>query len=125
MNSWLAILLVVVIILLSPVLIPVALLLQALSEQTKRGVARKFVCLKCGAVLGTESLRLADVAWNEYVSRLLREKPGMRLRLCRTLHAICSQCEQEYHYLEKDKTFVFQEREKQRDVSSGSEDVFL
>jgi hypothetical protein len=94
------------VVLLLPVLIPVAMLLHRKYECVLRRTAEGFVCLSCREVLGVASVRRADDAWVAYMARLRREHPGVLFRLLRLTHAICVHCGQEYTYREKERTFV-------------------
>ena len=99
-------LLVILGVLLLPVLIPCAIISHTIEEKRKRAAAECFVCVKCGGVLGEESLRRSDSVWKREMEELQRENPDTRFRVVRVVHAICVSCEQEYSYYENKKTFV-------------------
>ena len=92
-------------IVLLPVLLPVALVLHARDLRRRRVSVARFVCVGCGQVLGLGALARADTAGAEYVEKLQREHPGYRVRLLREVDAICLQCGTRYHFDEKKRTF--------------------
>jgi hypothetical protein len=71
-----------------------------------RQAAKSFACLKCGATLGVDALKRADRVWAEHMSNLMAGHPGARLRISRTLHAICVGCGTQYTFRESARTFV-------------------
>jgi hypothetical protein len=93
-------------ILLLPVIVPVALLLDAAYRHRVRAAARWFRCTGCGSVLGLESLRLADAAWAEKMRLLQERHPGIKFQIIRNLHAICAVCGRRYRYQDNNRTFV-------------------
>jgi hypothetical protein len=40
----------------------------------------------------------------------MRNNPGVKFRLVRAVHAICPSCGRTYKYVEKERTFVVQQR---------------
>ncbi len=106
MNGIYITLLAVALVLFLPVLLPVALVQHSLYLSRLRALANRFHCTNCERILGLESLRLADAAESDRVAQLRREHPGARLRLNRTLHAICANCGQPYTFLEKENNFI-------------------
>jgi hypothetical protein len=89
-----------------PVIIPVVALLHLAYRKRLRATACVFACLSCGGILGLESIRLADAAWDEHIRELRAKHPSIRFRLVRHLHAICPRCGVRYTFLERERTFV-------------------
>jgi predicted RNA-binding Zn-ribbon protein involved in translation (DUF1610 family) len=97
-------------ILLLPIILPVSLLQSQREKRRMRNLASRFVCLECGEVLGVEAIRLADERWDEIVKAIIsRNEPGTRLRLVRTVDAICPHCGCLYLYRKAERTFVVRE----------------
>jgi len=103
-------LLIAVFVLLLPIALPLALIIiwihHRRSFNALRVSAKATLCTKCGNILGSESLRLADAEWKKHVRTLMAKYPFVRFRIARTLHAICSHCGARYTYFEKTKTFA-------------------
>jgi hypothetical protein len=57
-------------------------------------------------MLDVTSVPLADAEWSRRVAELHREFPGWRLRIFRTVHAICPHCGQTLRYLEREDRLV-------------------
>jgi hypothetical protein len=89
-----------------PVIIPVVALLDRAYRKRLRAAAGVFACLSCGRILGLESIRLADAAWDEHMRDLRAKYPSTRFRLVRHVHAICLGCGVHYAFLEHERTFV-------------------
>jgi len=96
-------------IVLLPAIIPVAIVLNLLQKFRMRKAAKTFKCIKCGRELGIASLHRADHVWSNYVRELTRNDPGVRLRLLRSVHAICLGCNTWYRFHKKDRLFVVEE----------------
>jgi predicted RNA-binding Zn-ribbon protein involved in translation (DUF1610 family) len=92
-------------ILLLPVIIPVAGLQNAVYKRRLLKAANAFACVNCGRILGPDALCRADEVWSEHVRELMRQNPGMRFRMIRTVHAICPGCGTRYTFREKERTF--------------------
>jgi len=101
-------LMVVGVIVLLPVIIPAALILDALNNLRKRQVAASFKCLTCGQVLDIPSLHLADHEWSKKLKDLHQAYPFTRFRMLRTCHAICAACGTPYTFRQKERTFVLE-----------------
>ncbi|MEQ8854048.1 hypothetical protein [Gimesia sp.] len=72
-----------------------------------RQLASRFVCLECGEVLGVEAIRLANERWDEIVKAIIaKSEPGTRLRLVRTVEALCPHCGCQYLYHKMEQTFL-------------------
>src|ERR1700761_7526125 len=69
--------------------------MQQLSKET--------ACQQCGAVLGPESLRLADDEFKKANDELKEKYPLARFRMVRTFHAVCPKCYSRYAYVDKDQ----------------------
>jgi hypothetical protein len=100
--------LVIVLMLLSPVLIPFAIVIAAVSHKRYlrrlHAAAGQFACPACGEILGAEAIRLADAACGEYMQQFYER--GVRPRVVRRLHAICARCGARYTFMEAERTFV-------------------
>jgi hypothetical protein len=82
----------------SPVLIPLAAVLNARERRRMQTVADKTRCECCGATLGAASLSLADKQWAEWFAAKRRAQPTVRFRVVRDLWAICPACSAEYNF---------------------------
>ena len=81
-----------------------------MKSERRRQLASRFVCLECGEVLGVEAIRLADERWEEIVKAIISyNETGTRLRLVRTVDAICPHCGCLYLYHQAERTFVVRE----------------
>jgi hypothetical protein len=89
-----------------PVIIPVVALFDRAYRARLRAAACAFTCLSCGGILGLESIRLADVAWDEHLRELREKHPLIRFRIVRHVRAICPACGVRYAFLEHERTFV-------------------
>ncbi|WP_232093296.1 hypothetical protein, partial [Gimesia panareensis] len=79
-------------------------------KRRRRQLASRFVCEQCGEVIGAEAIRLADERWSKIVEKIRSENDSeIRLRLVRTVDAICPHCGCQYCYREEEQTFVVQE----------------
>jgi hypothetical protein len=90
----------------SPVLIPIAAMLRNRDLRRMRAAADETRCEHCGAILGTESLRRADMDWVAHVAALQRARPTIRFRLVRRLWAKCVTCDAEYNFDATLRTFA-------------------
>lgn len=90
-----------------PIIIPVVGVMNWRDQRRMRALAKIFECKRCGQILGDRSISLADEKWAEILKTVHRADPvAIRYRIVRTLHAICTQCDMRYQYMEKTKTFV-------------------
>jgi hypothetical protein len=81
-----------------PIIIPVSCVLHLIRKRKLHRLAHITACQTCGKTLGLEALRLADAEWSAHVAELHKQNPHIRLRLLRTLHAICPHCKTRYTY---------------------------
>lgn len=95
-------------VMLSPILLPVALILHSREQKRMRFLAETFPCLSCGRILGAESLRLADTQWENRLAGLTRDHAGsgIRFRIVRDVDAICPNCGTQHKFIAKLATFV-------------------
>jgi hypothetical protein len=89
---------VLIILITFPVTIPIALLSWIWDRRRMQAVAGRTHCECCGATLGVASLRRADAEWTKRVAELQIGRPLMRLRMIRSLWAICAACGAGYDY---------------------------
>lgn len=89
-----------------PVIVPYALLANALDDRRRKRDADNFTCIRCGNILGQASIAKANEYWREHVHELHNRYPGARLRLVRDVYAICTVCGAGYSYSAADKTYV-------------------
>jgi len=98
---------VLICILLLPIILPLVALHNKREKRKLRQLADQFVCLECGSIIGAESLRLADDRWSEIVKKIMSDNDSeIRLRLARTLDAVCPHCGCIYIYRQAENTFV-------------------
>jgi predicted RNA-binding Zn-ribbon protein involved in translation (DUF1610 family) len=89
-----------------PVIIPIALTIDYFESHQKQQAAARFPCTNCGKLLGATSIKLADTEQYEFMQRLMRENSGRRIRpATRTVYAICSNCGTKFTYLNKARLF--------------------
>ena len=88
-----------------PVIVPLAAVLHARDQRRRRAAANAFACVRCGEVLGSAALALADARWAEHMAQMQREHPGYQFRIVRDLDAVCTRCETPYRYDAKSRTF--------------------
>ena len=69
----------------------VVVLVQADSRNLRRS-ARRFPCTRCQGILGDRAVSLADDLWMKHMRTLRERHPGMRFRIVRGLHAVCTKC---------------------------------
>lgn len=100
-----AVLMIAGFLLLLPVLLPFAALLNFLENRRLKHTAQQFHCVQCGKILGRESLRRADNTWQKQMREFRVKHPGVRYRIVRKLHAICAFCDAEYTYFNAERTF--------------------
>jgi transcription elongation factor Elf1 len=87
-------------------LIPTACLLFSFENRQKNKAANRFPCSNCGNILGKISIDLADAEQSEFMQRVMRENPEMRIQPAdQTIYAICSSCGARFTYLNKDRLF--------------------
>jgi hypothetical protein len=98
--------LIVLLIVLLPVIIPLAEWSHSVYRKRLIAAARSLACLSCGAVLGLESIRLADAACEERMRELRVKHPAIRFRVVQHIHAICPVCGAQYTFLERERALV-------------------
>jgi hypothetical protein len=90
----------------SPIAIPIAIVSWKRDRRRLQAVAAQTSCEHCGATLGLASLQSADLVWGKRVAALHAARPDMRFRMVRKLWAICATCGTEYDYDFKSCVFV-------------------
>jgi hypothetical protein len=91
-------LIVLMILIASPVAIPIALLSWIWDQRRMRAAAERTRCESCGATLGAASLHRADTEWTKRAAALQAARPLTMFRMVRSLWAICAACGAEYDY---------------------------
>ena len=91
-------LLVLIILIAFPVAIPIGIASWIWDRRRMRAAAERTHCERCGATLAVASLHRADSEWTKRVAARLDARPGMRLRMIRSLWAICAACGAEFDY---------------------------
>jgi hypothetical protein len=106
------ILLAVVMVLLLPIIIPLAAFLVARDNRRMRRKALETKCLKCGHCLGDAAIERGEVAWRERMSDLHSgaEWGIRRRRIVRDIHAVCTNCGAAYQYVTQTAEFVLAPR---------------
>jgi hypothetical protein len=107
-HTAVAVTLAVIAVILSPILLPIALWLDARDQKRMRALIDTFPCLKCGEVLGAEALRLAGESWSAYLAGLRDEDDGrvIRRRIVRNFDAICPHCGSYHTFDPKGRNFT-------------------
>ena len=93
------------VVLLLPLIVPTALVMDSLYRYRLRSAAGRFACTGCGQILGRESLRLADIEWANRMEEMRIKHPDVKWRVVRDVHAICPNCWKCHRYLEEAKDF--------------------
>ena len=101
-----------------PVILPYALIANALTDRRRKRDAANCSCIQCGNILGQASIAKADEYWREHVRELHTRFPGVRLQLVRDVWAICDVCGARYSYRAKDQTYKLHSRENDGYVAS-------
>src|SRR5262245_29239463 len=99
-------LLAVLIVVTLPITMPIAFLQERLAQRKLERLVEAFTCVGCGPVLGAGALRLGYERWAAIVADMRKQHPTWRLRIVRTVHAVCPKCRREYLYVEKSGTLV-------------------
>ena len=89
----------------SPLILLSAVISQVVYLRRIRAAAEQFKCVACGQFLGRRSIELADEEWARHMRDLMDRHPGVRFRIVRNLHAICSNCGKQYQFDGKTRTF--------------------
>jgi hypothetical protein len=94
----------------TPIALPIAILLGEQDDRRRHITVRNFPCLTCGKPLGERSLELTDAAWAhtlEQCRQWEQQNSGFRFRrVSRTIDAICPHCGQPHRYDLKFRQFV-------------------
>jgi hypothetical protein len=94
----------------TPIALPIAILLGKQDDRRRLMTVRNAPCLTCGKPLGERSLELANEAWAHTLEQWQQwhnENLGFRSRRAsRTIDAICSHCGQPHCYDLKSRQFV-------------------
>ena len=85
-------------IVLAPVLLPIAMLQMKREKRRCRAVARSMCCVSCGELLGEQALVHARALWAAHVAQIRAEYPHVMYRLARPYDAVCTVCQQVYHW---------------------------
>ena len=90
----------------SPVSIPIACLLGWFDERRKKQAVDRFSCTNCDNILGKSALKLASKEWNTFTSQSRAEHPELRINFeNRPFDAICVSCGTRFTYSEKVNKF--------------------
>ena len=107
----------VILVVLLPVIIPYLAFTQWRDGKRLLALARTFICLRCGEVMGEEAVALGDAFWKEHMAALQKSSPAIRLRVVRTVHAVCPHCGAKYQLADGRRMLApssFAESEKER-----------
>jgi hypothetical protein len=74
-------------------------------KRVLRRAARRFACPTCGTVLGEAAVELADNLWRRHMQVLFERNPGVKLRIVRTLDAVCTQCGARFRFGRETRIF--------------------
>jgi hypothetical protein len=111
-------LLVLMILIAFPVAMPIAIVSWIWDHRRMRALAERTRCECCGAALGSASLHDADVEWAKRAAARLNAGPMTKLRMVRSLWAICTACGAEYDYDFRTHVFVRVARNNEPDDAS-------
>jgi len=98
-------LLVLIILIAFPIAIPIGIVSWIWDRRRMQAVAERARCECCGTALRVASLHRADAEWTKRVAELQIARPLMRLRMIRSLWAICAACGAEYDYNFRNRIF--------------------
>jgi hypothetical protein len=87
-----------------PITLPIVGIQLQLRKRRLLRLVSTFACVKCGALLGADSLRLGDERWQEIASGMHSDSTLRFRRLVRTVDAVGPGCRREYLYVEKRAT---------------------
>jgi hypothetical protein len=107
----------VILVVLLPVTIPYLAFTQWRDGKQLLALARTFVCLRCGKVMGKEAVALGDAFWREHMAELQKSSPTIRFRAGRAVHAVCPNWGAKYQLTHHRRMLVpssFGETEKER-----------
>lgn len=95
------------IVLTSPITLPVLAASEALRKRRMRSVADTTACQQCGELLTREAIKLADLKVAAEFAEMRAEFPHSRFRLAdRKMWAICPTCGATYDWNKRDKMFL-------------------
>ena len=89
-----------------PLIVPAALVWHGVYLRRLRVAADQFKCVGCGHPLERKSIHLADEEWARRMQEFMNRYSGVKPRVVRNLHAICSRCGRQYQFVEKIRAFV-------------------
>lgn len=101
MNTVMLTLMVIGFVILLPLWVPLACVAHGVYLRRLHSAANRAKCVACGQILGKESVERADAEWAEHIRELRERHPGVKFRLVRSIHAICTLCGTRYRYDEK------------------------
>lgn len=104
LANVLAVLALLLFLLAFPLALPLVALLNEIDRRRLRAAASRTRCLRCGQILGQASLDAADQACQAETADLRQRHPGLRLRLLRHCHALCTGCSMRYGWNERTST---------------------
>lgn len=111
-------LLVLIILIAFPVAVPIALLSWIWDLRRMRAAAERTHCERCGAVLGAASLQSADAEWAKRFAARQDAASMVKLRMVRSLWAVCAGCGAEYDYDFRSRIFHRPSRSNEPDDPS-------
>ncbi|MCH9655965.1 MAG: hypothetical protein K0U86_08465 [Planctomycetes bacterium] len=97
-NQIFGILMIFLIILLLPIIFPIALVISYIDTRKMNQLIKRFICVSCGKQLGAEEIQLGNERWDSIVSEMLAKYPNRKFRRPRSIHAVCPHCGCEYRY---------------------------
>jgi hypothetical protein len=95
-----------------PMIVAAALTLKWMHRRKLLRLAESFSCVVCGSRLGAGSIRLGNARWLAIMVDLQAKHPRMKLRIVRSVHAVCPECGCEYRYCKADDAFVANPHQK-------------
>jgi hypothetical protein len=105
-----------------PLIIPAVIAWQALERRRRQREVQRCACETCGRILGSAALRLGDAAWDAEHRKILdRLPPGARVRIMRTVDAICASCGTWYRWVEGLRTFRATRHDEAEDAAAAAE----
>lgn len=74
------------------IVVLVAICLYKLERRALSAAVRNLGCPSCSEPLSEHSIQVADELWARHMATIMKQYPGVKLRIVRQLSAVCSAC---------------------------------
>ena len=89
-----------------PVVLPVMVFRNMIDARYQKRIANGVSCERCGKLLGEAAILESSRVFVDEWKQLQAKHPGIKFRMIRTHHAICTECGQEYLYSNQGRTYL-------------------